>query len=949
MKNLLLLSFLCSFLSVTSQSLQWSVLTDSVPTLSSPRAADLNSDGVLDIVLGAGTDSTYSNYGIMAFDGLNGNNLWTLPATDEIFGSAVFNDVNSDNIPDVFIGGRNAQFYAIDGSSGNVIWEAFPQGTGLNPVDSGLYNFYSGQVIPDQNGDLINDILVANGGDHNANPWDPRPPGHLMVLDGANGNVLAKAVMPDSNETYCSPIVADLKNNGILYVIFGTGGEHHGGSVWVAELANGLMNNDLTGSLALATHNATGFIAPVSVGDFTGSGYLDIIVQSFDGTIYRFDGSNFSQKWMVNIPNTESSAAPVIGNFHGGDLLPDVFAVTYKGTAPTYFDFYQIMINGTTGNVEWIDSIGDMHYASANAFDANDDGRDEVLVSLNNYVGHFEHELVLIDFQNDQTTSYFQSSGGANIASTPYVGDLNNDNKLEIIYTYRADSLNPGAWNGFYTNKIFTPLRIPLSGIAWGGYMGTNYDGHYHYTSTDCGTASVIGSLNITQPSCNGFSDGIISVNALNGTPPYTYLWSDGSVNDSLTGVPAGTYKVIVSDAAGCYEIQSAILNDPYVISFGGIQHNTCAGDSIGMATLSSSGCPCMFSTCSYLWENGDSTKNASGLSAGYWSVEITHMDGCVVLDSVEILDGTPVIDSSVVVHQQCYNLNAGSIQLFPNDTIFTAYDWSTGDNGSSISNLSPGQYSVLADNLNCFDSLYFTIEPADTIDVTVNHTNVLCNGDSDGTITTNVSGGTPGYSYVLNGVTYLGNSFNSLDTGNYSIHVLDSLGCNSDTVYVQITEPEPLTVSFNVTPATDTGSLDGTAYAVVQGGVPPYDYVWDHFPTNNDPFVVYLPYGFFPVTINDVNGCQIIDSAFVDLLTNVDQFFENHLELYPNPSSGKIFINTPFSDVNYSIYSIDGRMLINTRKLTSSNPLNLNLNKGTYLIKFTHENSSFFKQIIIH
>ena len=177
MKNLLLLSFLCTFLSVTSQSLQWSVLTDSVPTLSSPRAADLNSDGVLDIVLGAGTDSTYSNYGIMAFDGLNGNNLWTLPATDEIFGSAVFNDVNSDNIPDVFIGGRNAQFYAIDGSSGNVIWEAFPQGTGLNPVDSGLYNFYSGQVIPDQNGDLIDDILVANGGDHNANPWDPRPRG----------------------------------------------------------------------------------------------------------------------------------------------------------------------------------------------------------------------------------------------------------------------------------------------------------------------------------------------------------------------------------------------------------------------------------------------------------------------------------------------------------------------------------------------------------------------------------------------------------------------------------------------------------------------------------------------------------------------------------------------------------------------------------------------------
>ena len=106
------------------------------------------------------------------------------------------------------------------------------------------------------------------------------------------------------------------------------------------------------------------------------------------------------------------------------------FAVTYKGTAPTYFDFYQIMINGTTGNVEWIDSIGDMHYASANAFDAND-GRDEVLVSLNNYVGHFEHELVLIDFQNSERLLIFNLLVVL-ILLYSYVGDLNNDNKLKL-------------------------------------------------------------------------------------------------------------------------------------------------------------------------------------------------------------------------------------------------------------------------------------------------------------------------------------------------------------------------------------------------------------------------------------------------------------------------------------------------------------------------------------
>ena len=73
----------------------WSTLIDSVSTLSSPRAADLNSDGTKDIVLGAGTDSTYSNYGVVALDGISGQLLWSLPTPDEIFTSAVFNDINN--------------------------------------------------------------------------------------------------------------------------------------------------------------------------------------------------------------------------------------------------------------------------------------------------------------------------------------------------------------------------------------------------------------------------------------------------------------------------------------------------------------------------------------------------------------------------------------------------------------------------------------------------------------------------------------------------------------------------------------------------------------------------------------------------------------------------------------------------------------------------------------
>ena len=71
--SLILILFILELLSLKIQAqISWSTSIDSVSTLSSPRAADLNADGVKDLVVGAGTDSTFSNYGVVALDGNNG-------------------------------------------------------------------------------------------------------------------------------------------------------------------------------------------------------------------------------------------------------------------------------------------------------------------------------------------------------------------------------------------------------------------------------------------------------------------------------------------------------------------------------------------------------------------------------------------------------------------------------------------------------------------------------------------------------------------------------------------------------------------------------------------------------------------------------------------------------------------------------------------------------------
>ena len=87
---------------VFAQTLQWSSYVDSITSFSSPRPVELTGDTILDIVVGGGEEGVPTSYGMMAFDGANGNLLWNVSANDEVFGSAIFQDITNDGINDVF-------------------------------------------------------------------------------------------------------------------------------------------------------------------------------------------------------------------------------------------------------------------------------------------------------------------------------------------------------------------------------------------------------------------------------------------------------------------------------------------------------------------------------------------------------------------------------------------------------------------------------------------------------------------------------------------------------------------------------------------------------------------------------------------------------------------------------------------------------------------------------
>ncbi len=922
-KSILLLLVLSATTLVLGQN--WQAFTDSIPTLSSARACDLNNDGIKDIVLGGGTDGVASNNGIMAYNGLNGNLLWKRAARNEVFGSAVFMDITNDGIKDVFMVGRQAQLLAINGANGNLLWDYFPYNT--NPADSGLYNFYNPQFIADVTGDGLQDILVANGGDHAAPVWDTtRPPGHLMVVNSLNGQLLAKAVVPDSAETYCSALVADIQGNGTQWVLYGTGGETLGGNFWACQLSH-LLNNTLAPSIPLMSDPQLGFVAPASLIK-NPSGQYDIIIQSYGGKVSKIKGANWSTMWSYDLPNTESSAEPVIGNFTGS-AAPDVFLSLAKGTSSSYTDYYQVLLDGATGQEVLKDSIGALQFASGNAVDLNNDGRDEAILSVN-YMqsGSWKHRLEVFNFVANSIAPLTGFETGVNIGSTPLFVNLDNDALLDLVYVVKKDSLNPMGWKGVYVNRVELNAVFPNAGLAWGSYLGTMHTGVYYNQTINCGLGSILSNVAVVQPWCNGSASGSITPNANLGTAPYTYLWSNGSTAPQLTNVPAGTYTLQVTDQTGCYELYTTTLVDPFVITFGGVVAPTCPGGSNGQAVVNSSGCPCMFSTCQFLWENGITGKTNLSVSEGWATVTITHTNGCVVVDSVFVPLAAPIVNNATLQMVSC---NGGSDGLITLDvstaTAPVVYTWSNGATEATVAGLPTGSYEVLVhDARPCYDTLIYEITEPEVLNSAYVVEQISCAGLQDGEILATATGGNGAYTYQIGALANSSGQFDNMSVGTYVLIVTDTLGCTAAAQTIQISAPTPLNLSMSPTYATSATAFDGMVQATVSGGTAPYQYLWSDPNAQTESLAVYLTEGMYTVWVTDANGCSIQDSVFMDILGLQTNTAANFMA-YPNPTNG--FVNFSETLANVEVLDMQGRII-----LTAANCASMNLSglaAGTY------------------
>lgn len=156
-------------------------------------------------------------------------------------------------------------------------------------------------------------------------------------------------------------------------------------------------------------------------------------------------------------------------------------------------------------------------------------------------------------------------------------------------------------------------------------------------------------------------------------------------------------------------------------------------------------------------------------------------------------------------------------------------------------------------------DSDDMTITYSDTLEISFTTPTLLCNG-ATGTLTANVSNGTPPYEYLWSNGDMT--SSTTVGEGAYWVDVTDFVGC-IHRENVVISSPSALSISMSSTDVSVDGGSDGTASVIVSGGTAPYSYLWSNSDTG--PTATGLSYGVASVTITDVNGCIIFGEVVVN------------------------------------------------------------------------------------
>lgn len=493
------------------------------------------------------------------------------------------------------------------------------------------------------------------------------------------------------------------------------------------------------------------------------------------------------------------------------------------------------------------------------------------------------------DFMTEDETCEFGTDGSATASVTGGTAP----------YEYR-----------WVNDSLETPLDTITPGPLLGGQVA---DSNYVVTVTDARGCTVIDTFRINSlpnaqilvnngsVDCPGDENGQLSATI---TPPpgetiVSIFWfrlnpADTTIVDTVAITAAtaanltpGPYAIEVIVSNQCPSTQLAFITSPeevFLQNFTVINPDCASGPGNDNGTISvtpGGGTPNADGSYNYSWSNGVSSTNPilSNLTEGDYSVTITDANNCQpAFDTTFTIAAPPAITGEFTItpvscpDDSTANGTATFAAIFGDGTPGNfAFTWSDGTSGSgtssTIANLTRGPVSVTVTDGLCERVFEDSITSPENFVVEPLVTSVSCNGDANGSVTLNATGGTGAYAYEwLDFPTETDETLTDLTAGIYRAVLTDANGCSPDTISSGITEPDVLDLAIDSSLTTPSVACIGDSNGLISVFVNsannndfgPMPYTWSAGVADSATTIATdLAPGTYGVTLTDVNGCQ--------------------------------------------------------------------------------------------
>ncbi|MCB9448241.1 MAG: gliding motility-associated C-terminal domain-containing protein [Flavobacteriales bacterium] len=459
----------------------------------------------------------------------------------------------------------------------------------------------------------------------------------------------------------------------------------------------------------------------------------------------------------------------------------------------------------------------------------------------------------------DSTTTTFVVYPVPTVTMTPDLNVCSDDDPTSDLtatvnggtgpFTYVWDDPNSGNTSTItVTNVLNTSVTYHVSITD---INGCTTDGEVTVT-TACSPFVTLDAAEYCQGGCT-----TLEPQANGGAPPYTWNWDNPTLNGpgpfDVCPTVTTTYCVTVTDLNGATASTCATVtvNDPPVLTTSSTTA-TC-GQCDGSVTVTATGA----GPFDYLWSSGCTTATCQNMCTGNYSVTVTDDNGCQSEISQPVSNTNAPEIQAIPDSVACFGDCDGTVVAIVTSTGTPPYSfqWSPAGTDSVLTGQCAGTYTVtITDQLGCQSvASTFIYEPSE-MSQTVSHTDLLCYGDQNGTITWIVEGGTLPYTFNWTPGGYTTASLTGLASGTYNGTVTDANGC-TQTTSATIIEPTPLVLSITHTNTTCSND-DGTVTVTASGATPPYSYIWNNGGTTSG--ISGLVPGTYSVTVTDVNGCEV-------------------------------------------------------------------------------------------